>query len=545
MATNPTRIHPADKAATIAPVILLAEDDPVQRTVTTKLLEHAGYEVVAAENGAGAIALTEHHQPDLLLIDALMPHVDGFEAIAAIRSRPEYATTPTIVISGLEDAESRVKALAIGADDFMVKPIDPSELLARVRAQLRSVDAWFGRVTEIIGAFRAIRHRIGEDMQNIDPTELVRAMVDRFPSALACSTLVAVDEFGVCTWTDAVARPDFDGLDLGAVTVDQTTTLRANDRGVCPLCGSASGGDVLATAAGSWRTGRAVLLVGCLEQVDPARRAVMLAVADACNAVLSEQRQEQHTERELARWLDEVIESRAFRMVFQPIVDMRSGRVLAHEALVRFDDGTTPPEALRVANALGRRDELELALVDAALRDAVDLHDGARLHVNVSPSTAVCPELGDLVSGTRRQIVIEITEDALFSGANADTLRGAMPASCLLAADDVGAGYAGLSQLLEYRPDIIKIDRAVVSGVDTDAARQALVAGLVQFAQVTRSFVVAEGVERAEEWHVLREMGVDFGQGYYFARPMSADDAARVSSWTLDDRAEQSPVGAE
>ena len=286
---------------------------------------------------------------------------------------------------------------------------------------------------------------------------------------------------------------------------------------------------MLALEAGKWNGGRALLLVGCSGGSSGGNVRVAREVADACHIVFGERMSSWEAEAEHTRWLDLVIDSAAYEMVFQPIVDIRSCRVIAQEALVRFHDGTAPTEALRVATTLGRRTELELALVAASLGNAVALPEGIRIHVNVSPETALNPGLSDLIAAADRRVVLEITENAMFSSANAETLRSSIPASCLLAADDVGAGYAGMSQLLDVRPDIVKLDRAVVRGIDTDAARQALVAGLVQFAQATRSFVVGEGVERFEEWQILQRLGVDYGQGFYFSRPIRLADAAQIS----------------
>ena len=218
---------------------------------------------------------------------------------------------------------------------------------------------------------------------------------------------------------------------------------------------------------------------------------------------------------------------------------MRTGRVIAQEALARFDDGTPPGEVFNAAKVLDRGVQLEIALAGLALQQAAALPLGVRIHVNVSPATALTSEIRDLVATSARRVVLEITENALFSSSNAELLRSSIPASCLLAADDVGAGYAGMAQLLEYRPEIVKIDRAVVTQIDRDPARQALVAGLVQFAQATRSFVIAEGIERTEEWQQLCELGVDFGQGYLFARPVDLAEAAQMSSCV---RHEATPV---
>ncbi len=214
-----------------------------------------------------------------------------------------------------------------------------------------------------------------------------------------------------------------------------------------------------------------------------------------------------------------MIDDERFRFVFQPIMTLGSRRVVGYEALARFADGMDPVEVLELASQAGRRVSLELALVQGALKAAGVFPDGTWIHINVSPLAALAPEVAALVAGSLQRVVLEITEDALFDADGATSLRTSLPGSCRLAIDDVGAGYAGLSRLLEVRPDIVKIDRAIIAGIHLDPARQALVAGLVQFGNVTDSMVIAEGIEHEEERTVLHQLGVRFAQGYLFAHP--------------------------
>lgn len=514
-----------------AALVLVADDDPVHRLALTRVLERAGFDVIGAEDGAGAVELAELHQPDLMIVDAVMPGLSGFDAIAAIRSRGQLATTPAIVVSGLEDVESRLSAFAMGADDFITKPVNSEELIARVRAQLRIVDAWYGRVNAMISDFRTIRRRISDSRKGTTPIDAARSLMPRFPSELGCSTIVTVDHHGEREWATApFYEEDLERLDVDEISRRHSSVVvEVNEHGQCPLCGNRTGGDVIAVEAGRWTTGRAILLVGCTNRSLTDLRVVAEEVADACSVVLAERLRDWESDLELAKWLDRVVAERAFDIAFQPVVDMRSGRVVAQEALARFDDGTAPGQVFQAATVLDCRVRLELALIETAIERAIALPDGVRLHLNVSPTTARDPELAKLVGSSRRRIVLEITEHAIFGSDSAKALRDVIPASCLLAADDVGVGYAGLSQLLEFRPDIVKIDRSVVTGVDEDPARQALVVGLVQFARATGSSLVGEGVETAEEGDTLRRLGVELGQGYYFGRPASLFEASQLA----------------
>ena len=96
-----------------------------------------------------------------------------------------------------------------------------------------------------------------------------------------------------------------------------------------------------------------------------------------------------------------------------------------------------------------------------------------------------------------------------------------------LAVDDAGAGFSGLRHVVELRPHVVKLDLAIVRGIDDDPARQSLVAGMVHYATLTASHLVAEGVETAGEAEALAALGVELAQGYLFARPAPIEQVTR------------------
>jgi EAL domain-containing protein (putative c-di-GMP-specific phosphodiesterase class I) len=224
--------------------------------------------------------------------------------------------------------------------------------------------------------------------------------------------------------------------------------------------------------------------------------------------------------------VSQVIDRLAFHPVFQPIVDLSSGRTVGYEALTRFDDGVRPDVCFANAAAAGLGAALESACLRAAQRDAIALPAGAWLSLNVSPAlaAAMVPLIAILEHG-ERDIVIEITEHAPISDyAGLTAALGGIRRHIRIAVDDAGAGYAGLKHILEIRPDIVKLDIALVRGVDGDPVRRALIAGMGAFARESGCVLLAEGIETPEELATLRALGVPLGQGYLLGRPAAIDD---------------------
>jgi EAL domain-containing protein (putative c-di-GMP-specific phosphodiesterase class I) len=173
------------------------------------------------------------------------------------------------------------------------------------------------------------------------------------------------------------------------------------------------------------------------------------------------------------------------------------------------------------AERVGLRREFEAVTLAEVMRAEVELPSGKWLGINVSPELVLEPGwLAERVKGTSRRLVIELTEHAPIEDYAA--LRAALdtlPSRMAVAVDDAGAGYASLRHIYELRPHFVKLDIALVRGVNRDPLRQALIAGLVHFADDTGSRLIAEGIETEAEAATLRRLHVRIGQGYLFARP--------------------------
>lgn len=222
-----------------------------------------------------------------------------------------------------------------------------------------------------------------------------------------------------------------------------------------------------------------------------------------------------------------IIKSGAFRPVFQPVVDIVSGAHVGYEALTRFADGSAPDLVFADARSAGLEAELEVATLAAAIAAARELPAGAWLSLNVSPSLVTTSRrLAGVLRKADRPVVLEVTEHASvddYAAVRAAIARLRPPVR--VAIDDAGSGVANFHHIVELRPSFVKLDMSLISGIDTDLTRQALVVGLLRFAAESGSQTIAEGVETEAELATLRRLGVPLVQGYLLARP------APVTEW--------------
>ncbi len=211
--------------------------------------------------------------------------------------------------------------------------------------------------------------------------------------------------------------------------------------------------------------------------------------------------------------------------VLHPIVQASSGQVIGHEALLRGPTSSaweSPAQLFAEADRQGDRVSLEQAARRLAVSRLPDLPSHQSLFVNIDP--VVAPAVPPIPAPPDR-VVLEIAEtrpigddQALRSQIDAWRLQGHR-----IAIDDYGAGYMGVKTLLALEPDIVKIDQAVIRGLDHHPARRAAVEAIMHVTQaIGPILVIAEGVETPEEFWALQDCGVDYMQGYLFGKPQES-----------------------
>jgi EAL domain-containing protein (putative c-di-GMP-specific phosphodiesterase class I) len=214
-------------------------------------------------------------------------------------------------------------------------------------------------------------------------------------------------------------------------------------------------------------------------------------------------------------------------MAFQPIVDIADRSVFAYEALVRGIDGAPAADMLRRVNDENRYPFDQLCRV-RAVEMAAALGMTSMLSINFMPNAVYEPSRclrATLEAALRtgfpvERIIFETTEDERVDDAYLKQIFATYRAQGFKTAiDDFGAGYAGLNLLADFQPDIVKIDMALIRGIDRDRARQTIVGALAAVGQLRGIRVIAEGVEEAREALVLRHLGITLMQGYLFATP--------------------------
>lgn len=222
--------------------------------------------------------------------------------------------------------------------------------------------------------------------------------------------------------------------------------------------------------------------------------------------------------------IHDILRGGSLKAAFQPIYDLSTGQVAGAEALARFRSKTSPGVLFAEAAIAGLAVNMELAAVEAALSSAVQLPKHLYVSVNISPATCISPRFRRLWGTSplpADRIVLELTEHKPVDDYTPllNALAPLRDSGMRVAIDDTGAGHSSMLHILRLAPDIIKLDKKLIAGIDSDHLQMALGRAMVNFASDIGATITAEGIETAAELASVTALGMTSGQGYLLGHP--------------------------
>lgn len=556
--------------------IMLVDDEPVMLDIVQALLEEVGYEhFISIVDSTKAIDVLVSKNPDILLLDLDMPEVDGFQVLQAIRTLEGFEHLPVIILTASEDPDSKLKALELGATDFLSKPVDPSELALRVRNtlsakayqdQLAYYDSLTGLPNRKLfldyldkGIKQAKRDgrslvllEIGLDrFQQINESlgvylgdQILQIVAERLMGVLRDSDIVGRrDAYPPMENTARIGGDEFSIVVHGVNSVANASVV--NDRVLEAIREPIhlDGNHVYLTAS----IGVAVYPedgceVGTLfRRAGSAKDFAKKQGRDRYQYYSNEIEAHSRVLSKMATDLRAALEQKQFQLHYQPQIELKTGHIMGMECLIRWTHpqfGSISPEKfIPIAEEIG----LIVPIGDWVLHEACHRasewnaarHEKLKVSVNVSANQFLDPEFKTKIIANLQSsgldpssLVLEITESTLMGDVDqlAKLLHEIKSIGVSFSLDDFGTGYSSLSYLKKFPIDELKIDRSFLLEVPANNDDNSIVVAIIAMAHSLSQIVVAEGVEQIEQLEFLRQHNCDVIQGFYFSKPLNRND---------------------
>lgn len=562
--------------------ILIVDDELVSRYTVEVLLTQEGYNLVFAENGEDALEKAAKSTPDLMLLDVMMPGMDGFEVCRHLRANPRLAELPIVMVTALDDRDSRLRGLEAGADDFMSKPFDRAELRARVRTITR-----LNRYRRLIETEEQLVYLANYDILTELPNrnlllERLRQTLERVRRTHQNVAILALDLDNFQMINDSLGHEAGDNM-LREVAKRLTNTVSAVGATVARLGGdefvvmfdtnnlvkevsemaqrllddishpvTIDNHEMVITAS----VGISVYpsdgdeAAHLLKNADTAMSRAKVSGKNTYQFFTAEMNKVAFKRLILENQLRKVLAKNELCLHYQPQIELSTGQLVGMEALLRWQHPKlgllSPFKFIQVAEEMGLIIPIgEWVLRTACQQNKVWQQAGfppLRVSVNVSsrqfqqPSILLETIKSALTDSELNPIYLELelTESMLMEENNEtkdDTIALLLELQSMgvhIAIDDFGTGYSSLSYLKRFPLNTLKIDRSFVKDIGNNENDTAITAAIVAIAHSLRLSVVAEGVETSEQMSFLHHQQCETVQGFFFSPALSVEEFTQM-----------------
>lgn len=542
---------------TVQKSILVVDDVEVNRRILSRILQNDGFHVVEAENGQAALDILKNNTSEicLMLLDLTMPVMDGYALMSSMKEAGLLAAVPVIVTTGNNQDDAEVKSLECGASDFITKPYKPDIVCHRVRSILRLCEnaALLGRLEtdRVTGLYnREFFYLHAEAVLNAHPGEFYdilcsnienfklinakygTAIGDKLLQSIAGHILECVGPEGVC----------------GRLGADAFVALRKH----IPPRSQADIGKLDAQAYKDAPVKSFVIQYGLYPVVDRSRSVPeMCDCAQMALATIKHKygvhyavyddsmRQKFMREHHLSDTMERALAEAQFQVYLQPKHEIGSGAIAGAEALVRWVHPElgfiSPGEFIPLFERNGFIVKLDRYMWEAVCailqkwiaqgREPIPISvNASRMDFDDADLPQRIGEMVDAYGVPPELLHFEVTESAYTDNprkiiAAISTLRDM---GFLIEMDDFGSGYSSLNMLSELPIDLLKLDMRFVQndGGLLPTGKRSILSFIVSLSKWLHLPTIAEGVETKEDVELLRAMGCNYIQGYYFAKPM-------------------------
>lgn len=543
--------------------VLIVDDSPIELLMGKTLLTKLGYTVLTAPNGDEALHIIQESKPVIVISDVDMPGLSGINLLDACH---ELSLNPIFIMAtGLADVEHAVIAMEHGAYGYLTKPIREEQLKkviqdalikheklsnANLERELLGVtdtltgllnkDAFIDALVKCKNTLRSNDHLGGILFINVDGIRYINNTYGHHEGDRVLQHVAQILKH-VTRANDVVARFGGDVFAVGLINIKVDDVLQKNQYILtsieqAKMLIASSEHSVTVTIGASLCEPEAEVS----DLVNNADFALMLAKRQGCNRFYLYHKDDESYRLDFGLKLNNLgslkraIDTDNFEMYFQPIVTLESGKATHYESLIRMRDeqgNIMPPDIfIKTAEAFGLINKIDQMVVRACFKKLSQLpaSQAITMAINLSGKSVGDPKLLSLIVNEialnkfdPTRVIFEITETAAFFNLEVvqQFVQKIKKLGCKFALDDFGVGFSSFYYIKKLDIDYLKIDGSFIQKLTENETDQVFVKAMVEISRVFEMKVIAEWVEDEATANMLKQMGVSYGQGYYFGKP--------------------------
>lgn len=532
------------------PIILVVDDVKLNRDLIGFVLKDKGYICEEAENGAQAVARAKELLPDVILMDIMMPEMDGLTATKLLREDSVTHRIPVLIITALDDKEDRIRAYEAGAMDFVTKPFDRHELLARVGSysklsrlnkqyvlstknpdtQLPNKNALLDELKDYaspkmiavkINELDKIKHMYGDRISIGVQKQFAHVLTGHAPLGMAHAARVfhIFHQYFIMLWDDVSGDISKEAI------VGTCKELIAKVEGLSITVEDYEFDITISIGISMSHDASFEQLEIALDEAEK-EESGFVVTEDIINDVYMS------IENNMF-WIKTVrdaIRDGRIEPFFQPIINNATGIIEKYEALVRLTDeygiAITPHRFLPILKQSKYYFDITRIMMEKTF--AIFKNRKEQVSINLSLRDIVKSEMQEYILTMIRnnpdiaqRLCLEILEEEGMMNADAvgRFIAKVKEYGVTMAIDDFGSGYSNFKRLIDLHTDYLKIDGSIIQTINSNQAARHLLMLITEFAKKEQLQLVAEYVESKEIADEVVRLGIHFSQGYYFGKP--------------------------
>ena len=535
------------------PLILIVDDLKDNRLAIKIALKNENYTLIEAVNGEEAVTMCISLNPDIILMDVVMPVMNGFEATKKIRAIEKFSRTPILMVTALTDKEDKIKALESGVNDFVSKPFSKHELIARCKSyiQASNINEKYILASKNPSTNLPNRSALLDDIKLCKSPKLILFRIEDYE---------VLEEF----YTEEIVENieyKFSNKIFDLVSKEcLTTTLYHISEGEFAFLRDdinniVSSKNILKTCEKFYKNVKDDII-----EIDDNQYDIDIILSFSCKSdnifgnariglnhaikehksivfadeIIDEVHKEAENNIKIISTIKKALISNNIISFFQPLYNNETKKIEKYESLVRIIDEDLKTIAPIFFLEIAKQSNYYTKITEHVLQNSFSALSNTTKEISINISATDIEDEGtvNIIMNFLREnpdsasrIIFELLEDEHFKDFKIITkfINDVKKHGVKIAIDDFGSGYSNFERLLDYQPDILKIDGSLIKNIHVSKFSRNIVETIQSFADKMGIKTVAEFVSNEEIFKVVNEIGITYTQGYYIDEPKELD----------------------